>query len=101
MARNEDGGSDASGGGGCSLAVPRQVGVRGVASELLLLLLEGHLTDHVLLGGQVLLMKMKKCTFFFWASFCLCCLMRSSRRRVSSWEFVILLMVFSGIGRFT
>ena len=40
-------------------------------------------------------------TLFFCPSCCLLCLMRSRRRRVSSCEFARLLIVVSGIGRFT
>ena len=40
-------------------------------------------------------------TLFFWPSCCLLCLIRSRRRSVSSCEFAKLLIVVSGIGRFT
>jgi len=42
-----------------------------------------------------------KFTRFFWPSCCLLCLIRSRRRSVSSCEFAKLLIVVSGIGRFT
>ena len=49
--------------------------------------------------GQVFLSSFL--TLFFCPSCCLLCLMRSRRRRVSSCEFARLLIVVSGIGRFT
>ena len=48
-----------------------------------------------------LLVTLSILTLFFWPSCCLLCLIRSRRSRVSSCEFARLLIVVSGIGRFT
>ena len=60
---------------------------------------EGFQDFYIFEDGQVFLSSFL--TLFFCPSCCLLCLMRSRRRRVSSCEFARLLIVVSGIGRFT